>query len=942
MVNPAGSGGRGGAAGLRTAFRLRELHFHRAKNVITCVAVNESSQWLYLGFSDGQLEEHRLEVGEASLRCSLSARKAVSKKALEEIHHLEGARRLAVLSDSFVSLLDCDSLEKTVLSGFKGATAVCSDHSASYPSRLALATKVVLTTKKRARLSIFKVRGGTIHSDGPSSTGAALLVKSLDLEETHSLRRLAWTGGSVIAATNYRYLVVSLRDGSLTHLFDLPGSVGSASPRPPMLAPFPASATAMLLMEQVGLVVNSEGNPTGGTLAFPSEPLAFAQCGIYILALCSDGVTIYEQATAAPVQTIACSLSDEGGEAWASAAGTSTGSCVATASRRCVRLLQPVGLEVQARELLREGQHEPAQALAECAGPEGGRAPWRDIVLAESALMLLHELRFKEALAVAREVPLSLLGPVHLFPLFPQATAQWLADPQSPADKGHLWGIAPPLLELEAMVRAKTTAQPVDAAAVATKVSLGKRLIAEYLNEVRDKAGASPADGIDTLLLRLLIDTEDVEGLERLVSEPNLISIADVQAVLEGAGRSHALALLGAQQGRHGTALRIWHELANGRRREAPATTGVVAKAASTGAANPAAHVALLCVRDLLLGRLAGRRRLSGGSTEVPVRTVMEYLPWLLDSGEGAARGRLGLQVMCARQLPVPEVLRMLEQRPGHLRWKYLLHVIRNQGDEDTAHHSDLAFLLTDAILDRMAEQPAVAGRSAGADDYMEDTLEDMHAKLQAFLSDSTLYNVQAVLRRMQGTALWQEQVILHSKTGNHGQALRLLVIRIRDVKQALEYCSKPGRSGCHLQLLRILLSPGPGEEPMLQEACLLLNSAGGSDLDPMEVLTAMAGDLPLTRALPTLERILRERIHRARDRRLVCSLQRSVNLEAKGELAEAQQRSVVITEERACPWCHTRIGTRMFAVLPSGAVQCYRCYQKAQEEAEAERQGGQ
>lgn len=49
-------------------------------------------------------------------------------------------------------------------------------------------------------------------------------------------------------------------------------------------------------------------------------------------------------------------------------------------------------------------------------------------------------------------------------------------------------------------------------------------------------------------------------------------------------------------------------------------------------------------------------------------------------------------------------------------------------------------------------------------------------------------------------------------------------------------YCEDPGREGCHLQLLRILLSPGDGREPLLQEACMLLNCKGGSELDPMEV----------------------------------------------------------------------------------------------------------
>jgi len=40
---------------------------------------------------------------------------------------------------------------------------------------------------------------------------------------------------------------------------------------------------------------------------------------------------------------------------------------------------------------------------------------------------------------------------------------------------------------------------------------------------------------------------------------------------------------------------------------------------------------------------------------------------------------------------------------------------------------------------------------------------------------------------RQQGTTLWREQVVLHSKTGNHGTALRLLAIQICDVKAALQ-----------------------------------------------------------------------------------------------------------------------------------------------------------
>ena len=36
-----------------------------------------------------------------------------------------------------------------------------------------------------------------------------------------------------------------------------------------------------------------------------------------------------------------------------------------------------------------------------------------------------------------------------------------------------------------------------------------------------------------------------------------------------------------------------------------------------------------------------------------------------------------------------------------------------------------------------------------------------------------------------------------------------------------------------------------------------------------------------------------------------------------------------MITEERACAVCHTRISTKMFAVYPSNVLVCFRCYRK-------------
>lgn len=62
---------------------------------------------------------------------------------------------------------------------------------------------------------------------------------------------------------------------------------------------------------------------------------------------------------------------------------------------------------------------------------------------------------------------------------------------------------------------------------------------------------------------------------------------------------------------------------------------------------------------------------------------VMQYLPWVLGSGANMDPGdNLGLKVMCARTLPVAEALKLLEGRHAHLRWRYLLHAVRRQGDQ--------------------------------------------------------------------------------------------------------------------------------------------------------------------------------------------------------------------------------------------------------------------
>ena len=69
------------AEGSRTAFQLFPALTHKSRDsIISAVAVDDDGGLLYLGTSDGQLEEHRLQASMQGARVSLRARKHVCKK----------------------------------------------------------------------------------------------------------------------------------------------------------------------------------------------------------------------------------------------------------------------------------------------------------------------------------------------------------------------------------------------------------------------------------------------------------------------------------------------------------------------------------------------------------------------------------------------------------------------------------------------------------------------------------------------------------------------------------------------------------------------------------------------------------------------------------------------------------------------------------------------
>ena len=76
--------------------------------------------------------------------------------------------------------------------------------------------------------------------------------------------------------------------------------------------------------------------------------------------------------------------------------------------------------------------------------------------------------------------------------------------------------------------------------------------------QVREQEGVDVADGVDTLLVYLLAETEDAPGLAGFAEGPQQAAPALVAGLLQRKGQSDALAQLYAGAGQPAAGLALW------------------------------------------------------------------------------------------------------------------------------------------------------------------------------------------------------------------------------------------------------------------------------------------------------------------------------------------------------------------------------------------------
>jgi len=232
-----------------------------------------------------------------------------------------------------------------------------------------------------------------------------------------------------------------------------------------------------------------------------------------------------------------------------------------------------------------------------------------------------------------------------------------------------------------------------------------------------------------------------------------------------------------------------------------------------------------------------------------------------------------------------------------------------------------------------------------------------LRGALSLHLERSEACDAAVALRALQATPLRQETVALHRRLGDHGAALRLLALRLRDVGAAVEYCRRHAGPGGWVTLLEALVRPPPGAAPDYAAACRVVEesmradaggggggasasasassagastSGGGAGLDPQRLLALLPEDTPLGLAADALGRMLCGAGHRRRAAAVTKALRRAQNLEARSERAAARAQCTIVDESSACGGCGRRLGGRVFVRFPAGGLMCVGCARSA------------
>ncbi|KAM9842920.1 transforming growth factor-beta receptor-associated protein 1 [Aulostomus maculatus] len=369
---------------------------------------------------------------------------------------------------------------------------------------------------------------------------------------------------------------------------------------------------------------------------------------------------------------------------------------------------------------------------------------------------------------------------------------------------------------------------------------------------------------VDCTLLRLYAELGETENLQQLVASTNTCCLDHCVPVLEQHNRYFALGSLYQSHGQHIDAVKTWVKIADGFHKD-PFCVDVFGYIVWT------------------LSQLKDKD------------AVWTFADWILHRNQ-----EIGVQIFTKRppgdHFGTQDVLGLLDKHPLALLL-YLEFLINDLKSEDERHHTHLAL----AYVTQMQQ-------------HGED--KDLRRKLQELLWDSKFYDVSTVYERLATTELHLEKAVLIGKTGEHSQALQLLVHKTRDPQVAEDYCCKASRGQdmrFRKALLLSLLETYLSLEDQTSAAADLLNK-NPQVFAAEEVIHLLPESWSLQLVSQFLVGSLRETFHQRRMKKLYKALAQAELLRHKVIRMQASKTKLKVDKGQVCKVCQRDLVEPKFA----------------------------
>ncbi|KAL5773542.1 hypothetical protein ACOSQ2_013466 [Xanthoceras sorbifolium] len=766
--------------------------------------------------------------------------------------------------------------------------------------------------------------------DMDSLIASVVILKEIQCID--GVQTMVWLNDSIIVGTAKDYSLFSCVTSQSGVIFSLP-DVSSL----PFLKLLLKERKVLLLVDNVGVVVDVHGQPVGGSLVFRRSPDSIGELLMYVVVVGDGKVELYHKSSGICIQTV--TFGGEGvGQCIAANEESGNGKLLVVATTTKVICYQKVPYEEQIKDLLRKKDFKEAISLVEELECEGEMSKeMLSFVHAQVGFLLLFDLHFEEA--VNHFLHSETMQPSEVFPFIMRDPNRWsLLVPRN-----RYWGLHPPPAPLEDVVdnglMAIQRAIFLRKAGVETAIDddflsnppnradmleLAIKNIIRYLEVSREKELTFLVkEGVDTLLMYLYRALNRVHDMEKLAASENSCIVEELETLLDDSGHLRTLAFLYASKGMSSKALAIWR---------------VLARNYSSGLwKDPAVENDL---HDDSTDAISGREIAAMEASKILEESsdedlILQHLGWIADINPV-----LAVKVLTSgerpNQLSPDEVIAAIDSKRVEILQSYLQWLIEDQESYDIQFHTLYALSLAKSALESFeaassSENTGTGGLEETKDsDFGKNSIfqSPVRERLQIFLQSSDLYDPEEVLDLIEGSELWLEKAILYRKLGQETLVLQILALKLEDSEAAEEYCAEIGRPDAYMQLLDMYLDPQDGKEPMFKAAVRLLHNHGES-LDPLQVLETLSPDMPLQLASETILRMLRARLHHHCQGQIVHNLSRAVDIDARLARLEERSRHVQINDESLCDSCQARLGTKLFAMYPDDTIVCYKCFRR-------------